>query len=582
MCGIVGILSANKGLINQQTIERLKLLEYRGYDSFGYVDENLTPRKYVGAISRTAIDHRDLQVENTLTIAHTRWATHGKVTSLNAHPHTSMCGNFAVVHNGVVSNYKDLRQSLTRFGYTFSSSTDTEVIPNLIAAEFKTDPTAAPQTIVRRAIYQIEGEFAFLVISKHWPDRIVCVKNKSPLVVGLRAQMSAVASDETALSPDFKECVHLNDMEILTLIREEGHTYATLSDSKDFTGRFTPIAVQHQDVGKGAFPDYMSKEMSEIPKVIDRANHVEIDPARFRNQRILLSGCGSAYYAAWIGQMIRMSIDPESDTTAHPADELLTSLNPNVFDTAIFVSQSGETYDVINPLSKISKNVSTACVTNVKGSTLARLTDLPVIQNAGPERCVLSTKSIISQCAILYRMFGGSRASLAQVANAWSTVFQNAGFAAQLKSLAEENVWIDHYFHIGRGILHPVAMENALKLKEVTYCHAEGMGAGFFKHGTLSLIDDRFIVFAHLPSKTLQPELYDLTEANIAEIESRSGKVIRVGHEADHDFTLPDIDRELNALFHLGFGQHYAYHKARILDRDVDQPRSLAKSVTVR
>ena len=338
MCGIVGTFSARKSLINQQTIDRLKLLEYRGYDSFGYVDESMIPRKYVGAISRTEIDKSDLKTENALTIAHTRWATHGKVTSLNAHPHVSMCGDFAVVHNGVVSNYKQLRQSLTRFGYTFSSDTDTEVIPNIIAAEFKADPSAVPQTIIRRAISQIEGEFAVLVISNHWPDRMVCVKNKSPLVVGLSAQLISVASDESALAPDFKECVRLDDMEILTLVRENGCVYATLSDSRDFSGRFTPISTQHQDIDKGLFPDYMSKEMSEIPKVIDRANHIEINPDQFRNQRVLLSGCGSAYYASWIGQAIRKSITPGSDTTAHPADELLTTLNPNVFDSVIFVS----------------------------------------------------------------------------------------------------------------------------------------------------------------------------------------------------------------------------------------------------
>ena len=179
-------------------------------------------------------------------------------------------------------------------------------------------------------------------------------------------------------------------------------------------------------------------------------------------------------------------------------------------------------------------------------------------------------------------MFGGSRTSLLRVADAWSKTFQNPEFLTSLKSLAEENVETDHYFHIGRGVLHPVVMENALKLKEVTYCHAEGVGAGFFKHGTLSLIDERFFVFAHLPSKVYQPELYDLTEANIAEIESRGGNVIRVGHGSDLDIVLPDVDRELNALLHLGVGQYYAYYKALALARDVDQPRSLAKSVTVR
>ena len=386
MCGIVGIISAKKNQVHRHTLERLKLLEYRGYDSFGYICEDMIPRKYVGAISRTAIDPDLLRTENSLTIAHTRWATHGKVNEENAHPQTSMCGDFAVVHNGVVSNHKVLRKSLTRFGYSFSSDTDTEVIPNIIATEFRADPGAEPHAIVKRAISQVEGEFAFLVVSRHWPNKIVCVKNKSPLVVGLRASISAVASDESALAPDFKQCIHLNDMEILTLVREDGVTYATLPDSKDFGGRFSPITVRDLDIDKGIFPDFMSKEMSEIPEVINKAVSASIDPSRFRNQRILLSGCGSAYYAAWIGQMFRKTIDPSSDTTAYPADELMSTLNPNVFDTAVFVSQSGETYDVISPLSQLSREVTTACVTNVQGSTLARKVDLPIIQHAGPER----------------------------------------------------------------------------------------------------------------------------------------------------------------------------------------------------
>ena len=582
MCGIVGTVTAEDTQIDKHTLDRLRLLEYRGYDSFGFVNESMTPRKYVGAISRTEIDDSVFPPKSTLAIAHTRWATHGKVTTHNAHPHFCAYGEFAVVHNGVISNYRGLRRVQEMCGATFKSATDTEVIPNLIYTEYKSDPTASPETIVWRATRKLDGEYAILVISKHWPDTIVCAKYESPLVVGLRAKMCAVASDETALAPDFTQCVHLEDHEVLTLKVEGGCTYATSSLTQDFEGRFTEISVDLRHSSKGQFPDFMSKEMAEIPDTIFRATQVQIDPAHFHSHRILLSGCGSAYYAAWIGQMIRQSLTPGADTLAYPADEILNAVNPNVFDTAIFVSQSGETYDVLNPLKLIQKNVKTACVTNVGGSSLARAVDIPIIQNAGPERCVLSTKSIISQCAILYRMFGGEDKYLAMLASAWGRVFSDSRFIKQIRDLAVRHTHTDHYFHVGRGALHPVAMENALKLKEVTYCHAEGMGAGFFKHGTLSLIDDRFLVFAHLPSRQYNRELFDLTEANIEEIEARGGHVIRVGHEADHDFTLPEVCPELNTLLHLGFGQHYAYFKARTLGRDVDQPRSLAKSVTVR
>jgi len=581
MCGIVGMITNSKLDTYAYTLDRLSTLEYRGYDSFGIVGENMDPRKFIGSISRTDVKGLSAPEDSVLAIAHTRWATHGVVNHENTHPHVSHKKNFAVVHNGVISNHKSLRQQLESSGVDFYSDTDSEVIPNLLELEHTRSPLSTPEEIMRRTLIHLEGEFAILAISRHWPDTLVCVKNQSPLVAGFSPNICVVASDESALAEDFKTCVHLEDMEIITLIREDDCTFASSSKTVGFKDRFERISANTGDEGKGEFPDFMSKEMSEIPNAIRNATHTRLNPSVFNERRLLLSGCGSAYYAAWIGQSLRRSLNPLADTTAHPADEL-DSINTNVFDAALFISQSGETFDVLNPLKTMDNRIITACISNVSGSRLVKSVDIPIIQNAGVERCVLSTKSILSQCSLLYRLFGGDSTVLNTLADAWDSFFGDLEFSQIIKDLAHSAIDTDHYFHIGRGILHPVAMENALKLKEVTYCHAEGMAAGFFKHGTLSLIDERFITFAHLPSRKHDPALHDLTEANISEIESRGGRVIRVGHEHDHDFTLPDVSKNLNALLHLGFGQHYAYYKAKALLRDVDQPRSLAKSVTVR
>jgi glucosamine--fructose-6-phosphate aminotransferase (isomerizing) len=584
MCGIVGTITSEKGVqTDHYTLNLLKNLEYRGYDSFGFVNEHMNLQKFLGAISRTKVERSHFSDHSSITIAHTRWATHGKVTLENTHPHLSAANDFAVVHNGVISNYKELKDRLQSQGVNFKSSTDTEVIPNVIAQIHKDHPNSDPQSIIEKTISELKGEFAFLVISSHWPNTIVCVKNKSPLVIGVGSKSCVISSDENALASDFEECVHLQDKEIVTIENVLSDIHIHSSKSENFYKRVCRITASNDDPDKDGFPDFMSKEMYEIPRAIIRACEVEIPETQvFENKRVLLSGCGSAYYASWIGQNIRFSLTPRSYTLACPADELAHSIALSSFDAVIFISQSGETYDVLKPLNEMDKSTITACVTNVKGSSLSKSVEFPVIQNAGPERCVLSTKSIISQCSILFRLFSGNTSLLRDLSTQWVNTFHDFTFQDKVKAITRRFIHKDHYFHIGRGILHPVAMENALKLKEVTYCHAEGMGAGFFKHGTLSLIDDRFVVFAHIPSKTHNPEIYDLTEANISEIEARGGCVIRVGHESSHDFTLPDLTPELNALLHLGFGQYYAYHKAVMLNRDIDQPRSLAKSVTVR
>ena len=567
-------------------LERLERLEYRGYDSFGFINQKAAPKKFLGALSKTNLEG-ELDPESKITISHTRWATHGAVSIHNTHPHVSQNGTFAVVHNGVIANYKELKRELEAEGYVFKSETDTEVISALLERTHFAQKGDI-ETTVRNSIGRLAGEFAILVVSPEFPNKMVCVKRKSPLLIGMSRKMCIAASDSTALVGDFLDAVHLQDDEVLTVTNDNNAAipyslYPDGSIAHDYSMRFENITVTNTTIDKGEFPDFMSKEMAEIPDVIRRSLDVDVQHPRHQivGKKLLLTGCGSAYYAACIGQLMKRISDPFGFSLAAAADELESSTNISAFDAILAISQSGETFDTIEPLRHLPEDTLKIAITNVQGSTLARIADKAIIQNAGIERCVLSTKSIVSQCALLYRIFNGSEVELLNAADLWETTF-NEHMRNRIISLAKSCVETDHYFHIGRGIFLPTAMENALKLKEVTYCHAEGMGAGFFKHGTLSLIDERFVTFAHLPNPELDAKLQSLTEANISEIEARGGRVVRVGHDASCDFQLPSVAPAIDPLFHLGFGQYFAYSLAKELGRDVDMPRSLAKSVTVR
>jgi glucosamine--fructose-6-phosphate aminotransferase (isomerizing) len=542
MCGIVGVVSLNKGS-DKIALDSLRKLEYRGYDSFGFVNEALSPKKHIGAISKTNFQE-DLDARSKVTIAHTRWATHGVVNLENTHPHCSMDKSFFVVHNGVISNYAHWKRILGACGYKFYGDTDTEIVANLL--HFLSLTYDTPMLILRELRNCLEGEYALCMYSpKIWGERIYVMKKKSPLVFGHSEDLAIVSSDPSALSPHFSTYVDLQDNEILCISEDSLSISIQLflnRESMDFSNRYLTIDVLESDDG---------------------------------------TGCGSAYYAAEIGLYLRHMYSPSSVTMCVQADEIERRIDLSTIKNLVCISQSGETYDTLEPARAVIEYGNRVIgVTNVKTSALAKLSTFPVIQNAGVERCVLSTKSIVSQCAALYKMFT-QRDDLFSFSNVWNETFTK-DLLDKIEAYAFDFLGKDHFFHIGRGVFYPIALENALKLKEVTYCHAEGMGAGFFKHGTLSLIDDRFVTFAHLPLRDHDEELYDLTLANIAEIKSRWGKVVTVGHDSSCDICLPNTHRYLNPLLHLGVGQYFAYYLAIAMGRDVDQPRSLAKSVTVR
>ena len=589
MCGIIGLVSKD-ACSDLRALDSLKTLEYRGYDSFGFLnDVNVEPSKYIGSISKTDYE-KDTDNKSRITIAHTRWATHGIVNIENTHPHTSMNGDFAIVHNGVISNYLQLKELLVSRGYSFYGSTDSEILVNMIDYIHKRSDKSEYDfiPILKELSRLVEGEFAICVYSKkHFGESIYAMKRKSPLVLSHNETFGMFASDPIAVSSMFESYIDIADGEFVKLSRENKDINVFVYDSNlkkvNVDSRYLKVEIQKEETELKSFPNYMWKEMYEIPQAIRSVCTLDIGTIKksIAEKSIMLIGCGSAYYVSEMGLYLRQMGTPYSKTYCIQADEIENKVSLKSIDTLICISQSGETFDTLEPAKKVlQQGNSVIGITNVGHSTLAKISTHSIVQNAGVERCVLSTKSIVSQFSILYRLFAPND-NLKELPTLWESTFTTK-LLDRLEAYAYLYKDLDHFFHVGRGIYYPIALENALKLKEVTYCHAEGMGAGFFKHGTLSLIDDRFLTFAHLPSRETDQELYDLTQANISEIRSRNGRVITVGHDSSCDIQLLHIDRYLNPILHLGVGQYFAYYLAMVLGRNVDQPRSLAKSVTVR
>ena len=609
MCGIVGVISSVTS--RDQAMEALSLLEYRGYDSFGLTvlrGDLLTTKKAVGSVSQKLKQGFLNDVEDgTATIAHTRWATHGGVTEANAHPHGSYDGAFSLVHNGVIENWQKLRAKLEASGIVFRSDTDTEVIVHLLAQEY--GKLQSVRRAIEATLAQLEGEYAIVCVTTHEPGTLFAFRHKSPLCYGLGPTGAMVASDQSAVATLTREVVFLEDDDLLELHPDTASVYTnSIAGLKEVTRTTTTIAINDIDVGLGMYPHYMLKEIHEIPQAVQSALALEsgaIDTAArsIAERTVTITGAGSAYYAALIGQYLFSEL-AQVYVRTHPSDEVSSLVLFGAGDHLIAVSQSGETYDTLEAMRRAREHgAHLTAITNVYASSISRAADHTLLQRAGREVCVLSTKSVVSQVVILYRLarrVGELRGVLssemcARLSQEEALIvpvvekFLHEG-GKIFAQLAAQYAAVHDWFYIGREKLYPVALESALKLKEVTYAHAEGMSAGFLKHGTISLIDDTVLTVAFLPAKQHDPELYELTLSNISEIRARNGRIIVIGHDsgnearidADAVVTLPSISKHLDPLLELIAGQLLAYHCAVVLGRPVDQPRSLAKAVTVR
>ncbi|MFE1494214.1 glutamine--fructose-6-phosphate transaminase (isomerizing) [Streptomyces albidoflavus] len=608
MCGIVGYIGRRDD-VAPLLLEGLQRLEYRGYDSAGIAIHGKSGSKSTGLKSVKAKGRvRDLEArvparfKGNVGIAHTRWATHGAPNDENAHPHLDADSKVAVVHNGIFDNASDLRARLTADGVVFLSETDTEVLAHLIGRS-EADTLEGK---VREAVGQIEGTYGVAVLHADFPDRIVVARNGSPVVLGIGEKEMFVASDVAALVSHTRQVVTLDDGEMATLKADDFRTYTTEGSRTSATP--TTVEYEAESWDMGGHDTYMHKEIFEQAEAVDRVLRGRIDD-RFSTvhlgglnldareargvRRIRILGCGTSYHAGQIGaQLIEELARIPAD--AEPASEFRYR-NPVVDPDTLYiaVSQSGETYDVLAAVQELKrKGARVLGVVNVVGSAIAREADGGLYVHAGPEVCVVSTKCFTNTVVAFgllalhlgrtrdlsvadgKRIIAGLRKLPEQIADILSR-------EDEIEKLAEEFTEARSMLFIGRVRGYPVAREASLKLKEVSYIHAEAYPASELKHGPLALIEPAMPTVAIVPDD----DLLEKNRAALEEIKAREGKILAVAHreqeKADHTIVVPKNEDELDPIL-MGIPlQLLAYHTALKLGRDIDKPRNLAKSVTV-
>ncbi|UNO41891.1 glutamine--fructose-6-phosphate transaminase (isomerizing) [Streptomyces sp. MST-110588] len=608
MCGIVGYIG--KRDVAPLLLEGLQRLEYRGYDSAGIAIHAKGSGKTPGGLKTAKAKGRVRELESRLPkrfagttgIAHTRWATHGAPTDENAHPHTDAEGKVAVVHNGIIDNASELRAKLTADGIAFASETDTEVLAHLIARSQA--PTLEEK--VRDALRVIEGTYGIAVLHADFADRIVVARNGSPVVLGIGEKEMFVSSDVAALVSHTRQIITLDDGEMATLKADDYRTYTTEGSRTSATP--TTVEWEAESYDMGGHDTYMHKEICEQADAVDRVLRGRIDD-RFSTvhlgglnldarearsvRRVKILGCGTSYHAGQIGaQMIEELARIPSD--AEPASEFRYR-NPVVDPETLYVavSQSGETYDVLAAVQELKrKGARVLGVVNVVGSAIARETDGGVYVHAGPEVCVVSTKcftNTVVAFALLALHLGRIRdLSVADgkriiegLRKLPTQIQEILEMEDEVKKLAAEYADARSMMFIGRVRGYPVAREASLKLKEISYIHAEAYPASELKHGPLALIEPAMPTVAIVPDD----DLLEKNRAAMEEIKARSGRILAVAHQeqekADHTIVVPKNEHELDPIL-MGIPlQLLAYHVALAMGRDIDKPRNLAKSVTV-
>ncbi|MDD2696604.1 MAG: glutamine--fructose-6-phosphate transaminase (isomerizing) [Candidatus Pacebacteria bacterium] len=606
MCGIVGYISKDGNPNSLRLgVEALKRLEYRGYDSAGFAiwdanKKDIFCQKAVGRINKLEEKINNNSVFDNPVILHTRWATHGGVTDCNAHPHCDCRKNIYLVHNGIIENYKELKEQLIKEGHKFSSETDTEVLSHLVEKFFKGNLEEA----VRRALSLVRGTYGIAVISREDPKKIVAARLGSPLLLGLGENEYLIASDPSAVIAHTKKVIYLDDGEIATLTPEN---FFILKEKKP-----EEIEWKLEEAQKGGFPHFMLKEIMEEPETIENAlrGRLIIEEGRVKLggldgiqeklrkiNRLILVACGTASYAARVGEYMLeeyAGIPTEVDTASEfryrkPIVDKNTA--------AIFISQSGETADTLAALKEMKqKGILTIGITNVVGSTQARETDAGVYTRSGPEIAVASTKAFLGQLATLamFAVYLGRQREMAlvmgkrivqELAKLPELAKETLKSAPEIEKLAKNYKDFNNFWFIGRKYNYPIALEGALKLKEISYLHAEGVGAGELKHGPIALIDETFPTVAILPSDSV----YEKMVSNIQEVKARRGKVLAIATQGNEDIKkivddviyIPKTLEMLTPILSVIPLHLFAYYTAVLLGHDVDKPRNLAKSVTV-
>ena len=612
MCGIVGY--AGKRRVVPVLLEGLKKLEYRGYDSAGIVylkDDELVTHRCEGKLSRLEASVEEVfGVQAHCGLGHTRWATHGAPTEQNAHPHTDCSGRLVVVHNGIIENYHSLREELKELGHTFTSETDTEVLAHLIEENLDTDLAEA----VRRSLQRVEGSYALGVMSADFPGTLVAARSHSPLVMGIDDQGSSyLASDIPALLPYTNKVVFLEDEE-MAILSDGAWQVCSLTTGDSLEKEISIIDWNAAMAEKAGYKHFMLKEIFEQPQAITNtvSGRINLETGEIvlpeinltikdfaAIDRIFLVACGTSWHAAlvakyWLEKYAKIPVEVDIASEFRYRNLLI---DEKVL--TISISQSGETADTlagIRRASQMGSKVITIC--NVVGSTMTREADGTLYTHAGPEIGVASTKAFISQLAALFLFtlyLSQVRKSIdaEQRRELGQHLIESAQTIEQIlpRIQAEIRVLIDSFYDcrdflfIGRGVNFPIALEGALKLKEISYIHAEGYAAGELKHGPIALIDKDMPVLAITP----QDSVYQKSISNVEEIKARQGRIILLGSEGDehlksitdHIIYLPLVHEDINPIIYTIPAQLLSYEIAARRGCDVDQPRNLAKSVTV-
>ena len=613
MCGIVGYVG-NKNA-TQVLINALKKLEYRGYDSAGIAvleGEDILVRKCKGALKFLEEKIAKETIKSSMGIGHTRWATHGEPSDENSHPHTNMDGTISIVHNGIIENYAALKADLQNQGVVFKSQTDTEVIVHLIDKEYKQDKDIFQAVI--RTLHKLEGSYALGVLCKDYPDRIICARKESPLVVGLGKGENFIASDVPALLEHTRDVYYLDEKEIAVLYIDHVSLF-------DFEGNKIVKQPSHVEwdmdaAEKGGYPHFMIKEINEQPKACKdtmrpriikdgngKATDVyfeenSIDVSWKKTKRVVITACGTAYHAGVVAKyafekLARIKVDVDVASEFRYRDPILDK-----DDIFIVISQSGETADTLSALRLAKKEgLKVIAITNCVGSTVSREADDVIYTLAGPEIAVASTKAYTTQvlCLLLLAIKAGKLRGTLSEEDVSRLLSELEEIPSKIEEILKEQEVIQKFasmqfnkekvFFIGRQFDSATALESALKLKEVSYMHSEAFAAGELKHGPIALIDDKALVVAIAS----EPKLYEKIGSNMVEVKSRGATVLVITPDnsgafdgkTDEIFKIPECSSTLVSLLTIIPAQLFAYYCAIQRGFDPDKPRNLAKSLTV-
>lgn len=617
MCGITGYIGHREAY--PIVINGLKRLEYRGYDSAGimmYDGETMHLSKTKGKVSDLEVitNKEEKRKKGNIGIGHTRWATHGVPNDVNSHPHFSQSGNIVIVHNGIIENYDTIKKELISRGYEFKSDTDTEVLVNLIE-EIKKSEGCKLGKAVQLALTNVIGAYAIAVFDKTKPNELVVARLGSPIAIGVGKNNEEffVASDASPFIEYTKDAIYLEDGELAIIKKDKGIKVRKIDNDKEIDANIQKLQLSLEQIEKGGYEHFMLKEIYEQPKaIIDTyrgrmlANEgiikmagVDDNMSKFLNaDRIIIVACGTSWHAGLVGEylfedMARIPVEVEYASEFRYRNPIITPK-----DVVIAISQSGETADTLAAIKLAkSKGAFVFGICNVVGSSIARETHAGAYTHAGPEIGVASTKAFTTQITVLSLIalkLAQSKGTLSTSAvNTYLQTMQQIPtqvesllkIDSQVKEIAAVYKDAKNCLYLGRGFNFPVALEGALKLKEISYIHAEGYPAAEMKHGPIALIDENMPVFVIATSRGH----YEKVVSNIQEIKSRSGKIVAIVTEgdetvkeiADHIIEIPDTEEAFSPLLTTIPFQLLSYHIAVMLGKNVDQPRNLAKSVTV-